>query len=243
MKVLLLKDVYKLGRAGDVKKVADGFGRNYLIRQGLAVMATPGSLKQASRIRKTADENRIRLNQELGVISERINGLELAFPVKAGEAGKLYGSITTTMIAERIEQETGAEVDRRQVDTEPIKMLGVHKASVRLTIDLIPEITILVHREGEPPESAFAEEEAIAEAEKEKEIGESKAEGATEPESENADITKEEAETQEDQTNSKADKAAMEAESENTDTAKAEAETQKDQTNSKADKETTEAEA
>lgn len=158
MKVLLLKDVHKLGRAGDVKKVADGYGRNFLLPQGLAVMATPGTMKQAVRIRKSADELRVRLNQELGTVAEKLNGLKLAFPVKAGETGKLYGSITTAMIAEAIETETGAEIDRRQIDTQPIKLLGVHTAGIRLTIDLVPEITILVHRETEPPEAAYEAE-------------------------------------------------------------------------------------
>jgi large subunit ribosomal protein L9 len=156
MKVLLLKDVYKLGRAGDVKKVADGYARNFLVPQGLAVMATPGSLKQVERIRKSADELRLRLNQELGAVAAKLNGLTLAFPAKAGETGKLYGSITNAMIAEKIEQEIETEIDRRQIDIQPIKLLGVHHAIVRLTIDLIPEITILVHRDSEPAESAYA---------------------------------------------------------------------------------------
>jgi len=156
MKVLLLKDVYKLGRAGDVKKVADGYARNFLLPQGLGVMATSGSLKQVERIRKSADELRLRLNQELSAVAEKLNGLTLAFPVKAGETGKLYGSITNSMIAEKIEQDIGTEIDRRQIDIQPIKLLGVHHAVVRLTIDLVPEITILVHRESEPAESAYA---------------------------------------------------------------------------------------
>lgn len=157
MRVLLLKDVYKLGRAGDVKKVADGYGRNFLLPQGLAVPATPGALKQAERISRTANEQRTRLNQELGAVAERLNGLRLTFPVKAGETGKLYGSITQAMLAESIEQATGAKVDKRQIDCQPIKTLGVHKAGVRLTIDLIPEVSVIVHREGESPESAEAE--------------------------------------------------------------------------------------
>jgi len=159
MKVLLLKDVYKLGRAGDVKKVADGYGRNYLLPQGLAMMATAGAMKQAERIRTQAQAERTRLNQELGTLAEQLGELKLAFPVKAGETGKLYGSITTAMIAEAAEKETGAVLDKRQIDSEPIKSLGVHKAAVRLTIDLVPEVTILVHREGEPAESAYEEEE------------------------------------------------------------------------------------
>ncbi len=164
MKVLLLKDVYKLGRAGDVKKVADGFGRNYLLPQGLGVLATPGALKQVEYIRRTSGVQREKLNQELGSVAERLEGLKLVFPAKAGETGKLYGSITTAMMAEAILKETGTTIDRRQLDSQPIKTLGVHKAHVRLTIDLVPEITVLVHREGEAPESAYAIAEAEAAA-------------------------------------------------------------------------------
>jgi large subunit ribosomal protein L9 len=164
MKVLLLKDVYKLGRAGDVKKVADGYGRNYLLPQGLAVIATPGALKQVDYIRRTAASQRERMNLELGSVAQRLEGLKLVFPAKAGETGKLYGSITTAMIGEAILRESGAAIDRRAIDSQPIKTLGVHTAHVRLTIDLVPEITILVHREGEAPESAYAVAEAAAEA-------------------------------------------------------------------------------
>ena len=153
MKVLLLQDVYNLGRAGDVKKVADGYGRNFLLPQGLAVLASPGAMKQAEFIRKSADEKRSKLNSELGSVAEQIDGLQLTFAVKAGETGKLYGSITTSMIAEAVENETGVTIDRRQIDTQPIKMLGEHKARVRLTIDLVPELDLVVHREGEPIET------------------------------------------------------------------------------------------
>ena len=163
MKVLLLKDVYKLGRAGDVKKVADGYGRNFLLPQGLAALATPGMLKQSDRIRGQAEKERNRLNIEMGAIGEQLGGVTLTFGVKAGETGKLYGSITSAMIVEGIEKETGAVIDRRQVETQPVKTLGVHMVKIRLTIDLIPEITVVVHREGEPPESAYKIEEAIEE--------------------------------------------------------------------------------
>jgi large subunit ribosomal protein L9 len=166
MRVLLLKDVYKLGRAGDVKKVADGYGRNFLIPQGLAALATPGMLKQAERIREKATTERVRLNEELASVAEKIDGLELAFAVKAGETGKLYGSITTAMIADAIEAKLGMQIDRRQIDTQPIKTLGVHEVEVRLTIDLIPTVTALIHREGEPAASAYeVDETAIPDAE------------------------------------------------------------------------------
>lgn len=94
MKVLLVKDVYKLGRAGDVKRVADGYGRNFLIPQGLAVLATPGALKQVSRIRTAADEKRTVANKEMSGVAEALSKITLYFPAKAGETGKLYGSIT-----------------------------------------------------------------------------------------------------------------------------------------------------
>lgn len=149
MKVLLIKDVYKLGRAGDVKKVADGYGRNFLLPQGLAVLATPGALAQAEHIRSQADTKRAVLNNELGGVADILAKLTLAFPAKAGETGKLYGSITPAMIADEIKRKSGVEVQRRQMDFEPIRTLGTHKIHVRLTIDLIPEITVIVHREGE----------------------------------------------------------------------------------------------
>jgi len=190
MKVLLIKDVYKLGRAGDVKKVADGFGRNYLLPHGLAVLAVPGALKQAEYIRKTASAQRDRLNQELSEVARQLEGLKLFFPAKAGETGKLYGSITTAMIAEAIEKTAGVKVDRREIDSQPIKTLGVHTARIRLTVDLLPEITLLVHREGEAPESAYtaevaAEPEEVGEfAELEAELQAEEAEAEAEAEAE-----------------------------------------------------------
>ena len=165
MKVLLLKDVYKLGRAGDVKKVADGFGRNFLLPQGLAVLATPGALKQANNIREEAAAARTALNQEMSGIASVLDGAYLTFPAKAGETGKLYGSITHHMVAEAIQQKYGVEVTRRHMDLEPIRTLGEHKVHIRLTMDLVPELTVIVHREGEVPVIPGAQAEAEAEAE------------------------------------------------------------------------------
>lgn len=167
MKVLLIKDVYKLGRAGDVKKVANGYGRNFLLPQGLAVLATPGALKQADRIRAEAEEQRNALNREMSSVAEKISDAVLAFPTKAGETGKLYGSITAQMIAEKLNEQFGVEIDRRQIEVQPIRNLGEHMVRVRLTIDLIPEVTVLVHREGEVParlREEKAAEEAVVEA-------------------------------------------------------------------------------
>jgi len=167
MKVLLLKDVYKLGRAGDVKRVADGFGRNYLLPQGLAVLATPGAMKQVDHIRSQASLRRNALNTEMSSVSDQVQGLVLAFASKAGETGKLYGSITPQMIADLMNQKLNTKVDRHQIEIQPIRTLGEFKARIRLTVDLTPEIKIIVHREGEAPalpaQPTAAKEAAVAE--------------------------------------------------------------------------------
>lgn len=152
MKVLLLKDVYKLGRAGDVKKVADGYGRNFLLPQGLAVLATAGALKQIEKIRSQAEVRRTELNSELKDLAAQINGVTLIFSAKAGETGKLYGSITTQDVATAIQEKVRYEVKKQQIDMQPIRNLGEFTAHVRLTMDLVPEVKIIVHREGEAVE-------------------------------------------------------------------------------------------
>jgi large subunit ribosomal protein L9 len=168
MKVLLLKDVYKLGRAGDVKRVADGYGRNFLVPQGLAVLATAGALKQAESIRTKAAVTRQEANQELSGVSEKLDKLTLAFPAKAGETGKLYGSITPQMVADAIKDKVGVELNRRQLDSEPIRTLGTHKVHVRLTMDLVPVVNVIVHKEGEAPVLTEAEEAPVEESASEK---------------------------------------------------------------------------
>jgi len=160
MKVMLIKDVYKLGRAGDVKKVADGYGRNFLIPQKLAILATPGALKQVERIKAQAEIRRAEQNKELQGLSDDIAGVVLTFAAKAGETGKLYGSITTQNVADALQEKSRYEVKRHQIDMQPIRNLGEFTAAVRLTMDLVPEIKIIVHREGEALEQVAKEEAA-----------------------------------------------------------------------------------
>ncbi|MGB2964633.1 MAG: 50S ribosomal protein L9 [Anaerolineales bacterium] len=162
MKVLLLEDVYKLGRAGDVKKVAPGYARNYLMPHGMAILATPGAVKQAGRIQKQGEIKRAKVNQELGGVAEQLEGKRFTFAAKASETRRLYGSINTQMIADVVSEEIGVTVAPKQIESQPLRMIGKHSVSVRLTVDLIPEIEIIVHREGESPESALEEEEKAA---------------------------------------------------------------------------------
>jgi large subunit ribosomal protein L9 len=156
MKVLLIKDVYKLGRAGDVKRVADGYGRNFLLPQGLAVLATPGALKQVDNIRSQATLRRNSLNSEMSSVSAQVAGLVVSFAAKAGETGKLYGSVTHAMIADSINSKLNTNIDRHQIEIQPIRTLGEFKARIRLTLDLVPEITIVVYKEGEIPANHVA---------------------------------------------------------------------------------------
>ena len=149
MKVLLLKDVYKLGRAGDVKKVADGYGRNFLLPQGLASLATEGALRQVERIREAATKKRATVNQEMASVAEVISNISIGFASKAGENGKMYGSITSQDLVDAIKAKTGVEIKRQQVELQPIRTLGEYKAQVRLTMDLIPEVRVFAYREGE----------------------------------------------------------------------------------------------
>jgi large subunit ribosomal protein L9 len=158
MKVLLIKDVYKLGRAGDVKRVADGYGRNFLLPQGMAVLATPGAMKTAERIRQKATERRSLLNDEMSIVAEALKKVQIAFGARAGETGKLYGSITSQEIVDAIQQKTGFTVKRQQLDMQPLRTLGEHTVRIRLTMDLIPEIKVTVFREGEAEPSLPIEE-------------------------------------------------------------------------------------
>lgn len=194
MKVLLIKDVYKLGRAGDIKKVADGYGRNYLIPQGFAIPATDNSQKLSESIAKKATERRAALNEELKSVADVLEGLEVYFPVKAGETGKLYGSVSAQMIADKIKEEKGIELERQQLITEPIRNLGEYSIPVSLTIDLVPEIMVIIHREGEVfkpavQEEAVQVEEAVETVEVEEVVEETEAVEETEVESTDSEET------------------------------------------------------
>ncbi len=171
MKVLLIKDVDNLGYAGDVKKVAPGFGRNYLLPREMAVLATPGALKQAETIRKAAEKRRAVEKSDAQAIASQLAGLELLFERRAGETGKLYGSVTSGDIAEAIKAKTGIDLDKRKVALpEPIRQLGQQEVQIKLMMEVNATIKAQVLPEGgilERERLARAEEaKARAEAEK-----------------------------------------------------------------------------
>ena len=170
MKVLLKEDVYNLGLAGEVHDVAPGYGRNYLIPQGKAIKATPGTMQQAKVWRQQAETRRAELRAEYQTLATRIEETTLTFIAKAGETGKLYGSITTAQVAESLNEVLGTTIDQRKVGTGTLRELGEHKVVVRLSADFQPEVTVVVESEEDKdaevsPMAVEAEEEAAAEDE------------------------------------------------------------------------------
>ncbi len=148
MKVLLLEDVHNLGDAGDVVKVADGYGRNYLLRRGLARLASEGAVQEADQIRKSAERKRDRERAEAKDLAKRIEGLTLTFQARAGEKGKLYGSITSGDLAEALERELGEEIDRRKIVSDPLRQVGEHLVQVRLMSEVSATIKVVIEPEG-----------------------------------------------------------------------------------------------
>lgn len=163
MKVLLKKDVDTLGYAGEIFDVSAGFGRNFLMPQGLAVPATPGTLKQAKAWMDQAAARREQLRQEHAALVERLNGSSITFHALAGESGRLYGSVTTEQIAEKILEEIGIEIPRKKISVpgKALRSLGGHNAHVRLDGEF--SATVRVNVIAEEVEEEETDEEAVAE--------------------------------------------------------------------------------
>jgi large subunit ribosomal protein L9 len=149
IKVLLTQDVDKLGRAGEVKDVSGGYGRNYLIPKGLAVVATRGQVKQAEE-RLAAQRKRDEAGRrDAEALAARVNGQTLRFTARVGELDRLYGSITNADIGERIGQLLNdPSFDRRKVELEdPIKRIGIYPVNVRFMSGVNALVNVVV--EGE----------------------------------------------------------------------------------------------
>jgi large subunit ribosomal protein L9 len=148
MKVLLTRDVEKLGAAGEIRQVSGGYGRNYLIPQGLAVIATRGQVKQAEE-RATAQRRRDEASRrDAEAVVAKINGVTVRFVERVGEIDRLYGSVTNVDVAEKLQQQTGVPIDRRRVDLDdPIKRIGIYPVRVRVATGLDAMINVVV--EGE----------------------------------------------------------------------------------------------
>ncbi len=148
MKVILTKDVAKLGKSGEVKTVADGFATNFLIPQSLAVPAAGGAYRAWQHDIASREDKRARERSDAEVTANRIASTTLTLGVKVGDAGKLYGSIGAKEIAEALGRR-GIVVDRHKVELEePLKSLGTYKVAIKVFTGLTPEVTVVVEPKG-----------------------------------------------------------------------------------------------
>ena len=173
MKVLLTEDIPSLGLAGEVHTVARGYARNYLLPRREAILATKGALKQAEDIRQSAVRKRAQERSNADAQAEVLSSQQLLFNVRAGENDRLYGSITTSDIAERLEENVEFEVDRRRIVLgQPIRELGLYDVTIRLMTEVDATFAVAVVREGEgwaDAEQREQDREAAAQAEAEAE--------------------------------------------------------------------------
>jgi large subunit ribosomal protein L9 len=148
VKVILTGDVAKLGKSGELKDVADGYARNYLIPQKLAVPAAGGAYRAWQHDIASREDKRKREREEAEIYATRIASTTLTMGVKVGDGGKLYGSITAKDIADALARR-GIVVDRHKVDLEePLKSLGTYKVAVKVFSGMTPEVTIVVEPKG-----------------------------------------------------------------------------------------------
>ena len=148
MKVILTTDVAKLGKSGELKDVAEGYARNYLIKSKMAVPAAGGAYRAWQHDIASREEKRRREREEAEIYATRIGGTTLTMGVKVGEGGKLYGSITAKDIADALARR-GINVDRHKVELdEPLKALGTYKVAVKVFAGMAPEVTIVVEPKG-----------------------------------------------------------------------------------------------
>jgi large subunit ribosomal protein L9 len=148
VKVILTRDVDKLGKSGEMKSVADGYATNFLLPNKLAVPASGGAYRAFQHDIASREEKRQREREEAEIAATRIASTTLTMGVKVGEGGKLYGSINNQDVAEALGRR-GIVVDKHKIDLEqPIKSLGTYKVAIKVLSGLTPEVTIVVEPKG-----------------------------------------------------------------------------------------------
>jgi large subunit ribosomal protein L9 len=145
VRVILKAEVSGLGRTGEIKDVADGYARNYLLPKGLAIEATGGELKLLAQERQSEKTKKDRAHQDAEDLAKRLGEVTLVFKLKAGEQGKTFGSVTAKEVADALKKEAKAEIDKTKIVLhEPLRSLGVHKVEVRLLSDVRANVTVAI---------------------------------------------------------------------------------------------------
>ena len=142
MRVVLKQEVRGLGRAGEVKDVADGYAQNFLLPKGLAIEASAGELKRVAQERASAKAKQDRAHDDAVALAKKLDAVTLVFTLKAGEQGKTFGSVTTKEIADALKREHRIDVDPRKINAEALRSLGVHKVEVRLATDVRAHVAV-----------------------------------------------------------------------------------------------------
>jgi large subunit ribosomal protein L9 len=149
MRIVLRTDVENVGKKGDIIEVADGFARNYLIPKGRAIAATKGVQSQADAMRRSRDKKDTADREAAEVVARTLVPTVITISAKAGAEGKLFGSVTTTELAESVQAQTGIELDRRRIHLdEPIRSIGIHEVPVKLHADVEFRLTVEVSPAG-----------------------------------------------------------------------------------------------
>jgi len=145
MKVVFLQDVPNVARAGEIKEVANGYGRNYLIPKNLALLAKSSAISLTAAQRKIEAQSQVDNMAEIVKLADQLDGIEVTLKARAGAKGRLYGSITSADIAAELEATTGLVVDKRKMElAEAIRQLGSYEVAIRLAKDVVPKIKVTV---------------------------------------------------------------------------------------------------
>jgi large subunit ribosomal protein L9 len=148
MEVILKEDIATLGKIGEVVRVRDGYARNYLLPRGLVLEANKRNLKTFEHQKKIVADQKQKITRHAQAVGDQLAGVSLVIPMKVGEEGKLFGSVTTLQI-EKVLKAKGLNVDRRKIHLEaPIKVAGNHEVAIRLSADLTVPLKISVVAEG-----------------------------------------------------------------------------------------------
>lgn len=149
MRVVLLQDVPRLGSVGEVRDVASGYARNFLLPKGLAEVATPAVMKRVEEIRKAEDKRQALLEADMMSLAQTLEGVEITLKAKVGAQERLYGAITSGDIAEELGRVTGQDIDKRKIELEEsIRQLGEYEVLVRLSKEIAPTIKVVVAEES-----------------------------------------------------------------------------------------------
>ena len=168
MRVVFLEDVPGVARGGDVKEVKNGFARNYLIPKRLATPATHNALQRIRKLQVQSEETRVKRLADMRELASALSGTRVGVEMRAGSSGRLYGSVTGAIVAERLGEMTERDIDRRIVEMpEPIRDLGVYDLILRLHPEVDARISVLVHPAGTTADEYEETLKAAAEAERE----------------------------------------------------------------------------